>query len=215
LLAQQKHLQEIWDAKPACRGVYRDDRRAFIDDVTWELNEILSPQRPPVAPEVVKVVPVEPPKPWPPEDRGYSLAALRDGVLSVKKHFPNGSPLISDLRWSSRVSKRLWGFCRYSDKSITMNRVLNSPDVPLFVLEFLMFHEMLHADMPSAGHNPDFRARERGYFPSVEARKDAAGRGIKPGPSASPDFWRVRADMFFDTFQRSFAVDRPRASVDL
>ena len=40
---------------------------------------------------------------------------------------------------------------RYSDKSITINCVLDSPDIPYFVLEYLMFHEMLHAVMPGAG----------------------------------------------------------------
>ena len=215
LLAQQKHLQDIWDGKPACRSVYRDDQRAFVDDVTRELNDILSPPKPPVVPEVAKVVPKGPPNPWPSGERGHSLTALRDGVLAVKKHFPNGSPLIGDLRWSTRASVRLWGFCRYSDKSITLNCVLNSPDVPLFVVEFLMFHEMLHADMPSAGHNRDFRARERSYSPSIDALEDAAKRGVKPGPNASADFWRVRADMFFDTFERYFAPKKPGTGMDL
>ncbi len=215
LLAQQKFMQDIWDAKPACRGVYRDDQHAFIEDVSRELNNILSPPKPPAAPEVVKVVPTDAPRGWPEGERGYSLTALRDGVLSVKKHFPNGSPLIGDMRWSTRVTTSLWGFCRYSDKSITLNCVLNSPDVPLFVVEFLMFHEMLHADMPSAGHNRDFRQRERAYAPSLDALEDAQRRGVKPGPNASPDFWRVRADMFFDTFTRYYAHKKPGTGMDL
>jgi superfamily II DNA or RNA helicase len=215
LLAQQKHMQDVWEAKAACRGVYRDDQRAFIEDVTRELTNILSPPKPPAAPEVVKIVPHETPRPWPAGERGYSLTGLRDGVLSVKKHFPNGSPLIGELRWSKRATTSLWGFCRYSDKSITLNCVLNSPDVPLFVVEFLMFHEMLHADMPSAGHNRDFRQRERSYSPSVDAFEDATKRGIKPGPNAGADFWRVRADMFFDTFERYYAHRKPGAGMDL
>jgi ATP-dependent helicase IRC3 len=215
-LAQQKHIQDIWDSKPACRGVYRDDQRAFIDDVTREMNNIMSPPKPAAEPEVVKIVPnKEAPRPWPTGERGYSLTALREGVLSVKKHFPNGSPLVGELRWSNRVTTSLWGFCRYSDKSITLNCVLDSPDVPLFVVEFLMFHEMLHADMPSAGHNRDFRQRERSYAPSVEALEDATKRGIKPGPRAGADFWRVRADMFFDTFARYYAHKKPGAEMDL
>lgn len=214
-LEQRQYVQEIWDAKPACRGVYRDDQRAFVDDVTREMNDVLSPSKPAPEPEVVKLVPKGPPRAWPDGERGYSLVAARDGVLSVKKNFPNGSPLVGDLRWSQRASTRLWGFFRYSDKSVTINCVLNSPDVPLFVLEFLMFHEMLHADMPSAGHNRDFRQRERAYSPSLDALEDAAKRGIKPGPSAGPDFWRVRADMFFDTFQRYYTHKKPGTAMDL
>ena len=215
LLAQQKYLQDVWDTKAACRSVYRDDHRAFIDDVTREMNNILSPPKPPAEPEVVKLVPKLAPKAWPDGERGYSLTGLRDGVLSVKKHFPNGSPLVGELKWSTRATASLWGFCRYSDKSITLNCVLNSPDVPLFVVEFLMFHEMLHADMPSAGHNRDFRARERAYAPSIDALEDAKRRGIKPGPNAAPDFWRVRADMFFDTFERYYAAKKPGTGMDL
>jgi superfamily II DNA or RNA helicase len=215
LLAQQKYMQDIWDAKAACRSVYRDDQRAFIDDVTREMNNILSPPKPAAEPEVAKIVPTHAPKAWSDGERGYSLTALRDGVLSVKKHFPTGSPLLGDIRWSTRATSNLWGFCRYSDKSVTLNCVLNSPDVPLFVVEFLMFHEMLHADMPSAGHNRDFRARERSYAPSVEAREDATKRGIKPGPNAGPDFWRVRADMFLDTFERYYAHKKPGTRMDM
>lgn len=208
-LEQRQHIESIWTTQSACRSVYRDDPRAFVDDVTRELNDILSPPKPAPEPEVVALVPNGPPRAWPRDGQGYSLAAVRDGVLSVKRNFANGSPLLGDLRWSKRSSPNLWGFFRYSDKSVTINRVLNSPDVPLFVLEFLMFHEMLHADLPSAGHNRDFRQRERAYSPSLEALDDARKRGIKPGRNATPDFWRVRADMFFDTFQRYFTHDAP------
>ncbi len=214
-LEQQKHLLGIWEATPVCRSAYRDDQRAFLDDVTREVNNILAPPRPAPEPEIVKIVPTAAPKAWPAGERGHNLAGLRDGVLSVKRNFPNGSPLLGDLRWSTRPTTRLWGFHRYSDRSITINCVLNSPDVPVFVVEFLMYHEMLHADMPSAGHNPDFRQRERAYSPSLDALEDARKRGIKPGPNAGADFWRVRADMFFDTFQRYYAHKKPGTGMEL
>jgi len=206
---EEAHVQGIWSSKPACRSVYRDDYQAFLEDVSREKIMLVNAPKPELAPEVEKVVPKEAPRPWPSDQAGYSLVALRDSVSSVAKHFPHGTPLIGDLHWSSRALSRTWGFCRHSDKSITLNCVLNSPDVPLFVVEFLMFHEMLHADMPSAGHNKDFRLRERGYSPSAEALEDAVSRGIRPGAKASPDFWRVRADMFFDTFTRYYAHKRP------
>jgi hypothetical protein len=212
---ETKYLQEIWDTKPACRNVYRDYQNAFIDDVTREMNNFKSPPPPRVPPEIIKIVPENPPQSWPDGDRGYSLTALMDGVLSVKSHFPNGVPRIGDLRWSDRPTASLWGFFRYSDRNITLNCVLNSPDIPLFVVEFLMFHEMLHADMPGAGHNLDFRVRERSYTPSVEAAREAEKRGIKRGPNASNDFWRVRADQFFDTFQRYYAHKKPGTVMDL
>src|SRR5690606_12483058 len=189
-------LQTIWDEKPACRAVYRDDIIAFRDDVSREINDLVSPAPPAVPPEVEKIVPTQAPRAWPAEERGYSLVELRDGVLSVRKHFPNGPPHLGDLRWSKRALSGLWGFCRYSDKSITINCVLNSPDVPRYVMEFLMFHEMLHADMPSSGHNPDFRQRERSFEPSIGAVEEAGKLGIVRKAQSSGDFWRVRADNY-------------------
>ncbi len=214
-VAQQAHVQSLWDAKPACRAAYRDDQHALLEDISREINLIVAPPRPPAPADVVKIVPQTPPRAWPEGERGYSLVALRDGVLSVKKHFPEGSPTIGDLHWSKRPTTRVWGFYRYSDKSITVNCVLNSPDVPLFVVEFLMFHEMLHGAMPSSGHNRDFRQREQGYVPSVEATEDAARRGIKPGANPARDYWRVRGDTFLDTFQRYYAHKKPGSTMGM
>lgn len=177
--------------------------------------ERTTPQTAALAPEVEHVVPHSAPRAWPQGESGYSLVRLRDSVLSVKKHFPNGAPLVGDLRWTARPNPRLWGFCRYSDKSININCVLDSPDIPYFALEFLVFHEMLHADMPSAGHNRDFRARERSYTPSAEAIEDAERRGIRPGPNAGPQYWYVSADRFLMTFDRYYLHKRPGTTMEV
>jgi ATP-dependent helicase IRC3 len=208
-------VEDVWNAKSACRSVYRDDFTSFFEDVTRERTNLLAPPKPVMAPEVERIVPHAAPRAWADGEPGYSLVQLRDSVLSVKKNFPNGAPLVGDLRWTDRPNPRLWGFCRYSDKSITVNCVLDSPDIPYFVLEYLMFHEMLHADMPSAGHNRDFRARERGYVPSPEAVDDAAARGIKPGPKAGPQYWYVSAARFLDTFDRYYMHKRPGTKMEI
>jgi ATP-dependent helicase IRC3 len=212
---EQGFLQTLWTEKSACRSVYRDDIRSFFEDVTREVIERTTPQAAALAPEIEKIVPQAAPRAWPKGQSSYSLVRLRDSVLSVKKHFPSGAPLVGDLRWSTQPNPRLWGFCRYSDKSITINCVLDSPDIPYFVLEYLMFHEMLHADMPSAGHNRDFRARERSYAPSPEAIEDAEKRGIKPGPKAGPLFWYVSADRFLGTFDRYYQHKKPGTTMEV
>jgi hypothetical protein len=214
-LEEQEFLQKVWVDKSACRGVYRDDIRSFFEDVTREVIELTTPQAAVLAPVIETIVPRAAPRAWPDGQAGYSLVRLRDSVLSVKKHFPGGAPLVGDLRWSTRPSPGMWGFCRYTDKSITVNCVLDSPDIPYFVVEYLMLHEMLHADMPSAGHNRDFRARERAYTPSVEAIEDAAARGIKAGPKASPQFWYVSADRFLSTFDRYYLHKVPGTRMDM
>lgn len=212
---EQQLLQGIWEANTACRIVYRDDAHAFFEDVTRERTNLLAPPKEPPAPEVERIVPRSAPKAWPAGEAGYSLVRLRDSVLSVKRHFPEGPPLVSDLHWSERPMPRFWGFCRYSDHSITINCVLDSPDIPYFVLEYLMFHEMLHAAMPSAGHNRDYRARERGYTPSLDALEDAARRGITPGPKAGSQFWFVSASRFLDTFNRYYLHKRPGTTMEI
>jgi hypothetical protein len=200
-------LQATWDSQPACRTVYRQDVRSFFEDVDREILERTTPENPALPPEIQALVPTAAPLAWP-AGEGYSLVRLRDSVFSVKKHFPSGPPFVADLRWSGKPMW-YWGIWRYSDQSITISCVLDSPDIPYFVLEYLMFHELLHADMPSAGHNRDFRERERGYTPSIEAREDAERRGVRPGPKAGPNFWYVTADRFLATFDRHFLKRRP------
>jgi hypothetical protein len=102
---------------------------------------------------------------------------------------------------------RLWGFYQYANRAVVINPVLNSPDVPVYVMEFLLYHELLHADMPSAGHNPDYRRREHMFVPSAVARADAEKRGHMPG--TAKDAWMVLADQFLGTFEEYFAMRAP------
>lgn len=205
--AKQRFLLGIWDQIPACGFVYRDNFHAFLEDVGREENLLLNPPPPPVEPEIERLVPTATPRAWGDGQSGYNLVTLRDVVLATRQHFPNGTPKLGDLRWMDRVSKRMFGFCRYSDGSISINPTLNSPDVPRFVMEFLMYHELLHADMPYAGHNPDFKARERLFVPSPEALDEALRSGIKPATTTGT--WRARADGFFDTFQKRWIIGKP------
>jgi hypothetical protein len=204
---KQRFLLGIWDQIPACGFVYRDNFHAFLEDVGREENLLLNPPPPPVEPEVEQLVSTATPRAWGNGEPGYNLVALRDIVLAAKQHFPSGAPKLGDLRWMDRVSKRMFGFCRYSDGNISINPTLNSPDVPRFVMEFLMYHELLHADMPYAGHNPDFKARERLFVPSSEALDEALRSGIKAATTTGA--WRARADGFLDTFQNRWVVGKP------
>ena len=206
-------LQKTWDESPACDFVYRSDYFSYLEDVNRAELDLTQVRSPEAVPEVIAVVPTGAPSPWPSGHQGHSLVALREAVLSVPKHFPQGTPLVGDLRWSDRAVRSYWGIYRYSDRSITLNCVLDSPDIPLFVLEYLMFHEMLHADMPSAGHNRDFRRREWGFRPTAEAITDANRRGIQV--SSANHGWFVRADAFFGTFARYFTMERPGSRMSL
>lgn len=60
------------------------------------------------------------------------------------------------------------GSYSYEDNLIRIHRVLDDPGVPRLVVEAVVHHELLHADMPPEIHNgrryfhtPEFRRRER------------------------------------------------------
>jgi hypothetical protein len=161
--AEAERLAQVWAENPACAVVYRQDEAAFREEVGRERTKLMNArlQRPKTDPVVAAIVPQSPPRPWPEGDHGRSLSELLAAVIAVKRHFPAGAPMLGELRWMNRTSKRLWGFFRFQDKCVALNPLLDSPDVPRFVVEFVLYHELLHGDMPSAGHNPDFRARER------------------------------------------------------
>ena len=60
------------------------------------------------------------------------------------------------------------GSYSYEDFLIRIHRLLDDPNVPRYVVEAVVYHEMLHADMPPEVrggrrlfHTPEFRRRER------------------------------------------------------
>lgn len=62
------------------------------------------------------------------------------------------------------------GSYSYEDRLIRIHRVLDDPEVPRYVVEAVVYHELLHADMPPEVvngrrhfHTPEFRRRERIY----------------------------------------------------
>lgn len=206
-IAEAELLAKVWCDNPACAVVYRGDEAAFREEVGRERTRLLNAtiNKPKTDPTMTAIVPKSPPRTWPAGVEGRSLTKLMEAVIAVKRHFPQGAPpMLGNLRWMAREGTRLWGFFRYHDKSLALNPLLDSPDVPRFVAEFVMLHELLHADMPSAGHNADFRARERQFLASPAAIEEAKQLGIAPGPNAPIDYWRVRAETFLDTFERNF-----------
>ena len=87
------------------------------------------------------------------------------------------APLSLDYGWGRRARHRRplktlrLGSYRDTPPRITIHPVLDHATVPEFMVQFVLFHEMLHAAIPptrSPGgrrvlHGPDFRARERAH----------------------------------------------------
>ncbi len=110
-----------------------------------------------------------------------------------------------NLRCGRRRSASLQlGSYSYEDRLIRLHRVLDHPEVPRHVVEAVVYHEMLHADMPPEVrggkryfHTPEFRRRERLYrnlpraerwigenMPALLQARTAMTGGKKPGKMA-------------------------------
>jgi hypothetical protein len=95
----------------------------------------------------------------------------------VNRRFFNDQIEIQKIGWSVR---RSWGRLGHYDPAhhtITLSPVLDSPKVPRFVVDFIVYHEMLHAVFEGAEdygfhrhHPPVFRRTERAH-PDYEAVK--------------------------------------------
>jgi hypothetical protein len=112
-----------------------------------------------------------------PRGRWFDLAALFDKVND--EHFQGG--IQARIGWGRMPGKRRrksirLGVYDHQTREIRIHPALDRPDVPLYFVEFIIFHEMLHQLFPSSGedgrrvHHPRaFRDRERAYPRFAEA----------------------------------------------
>ena len=102
---------------------------------------------------------------------------LQEIFRDINRRFFNDQIEIRKIGWGIR---RSWGRLGHYDpthNTITLSPVLDSPDVPRFVVDFIVYHEMLHAvfgDEKNYGfrrhHPPVFSRTERSH-PDYEAVK--------------------------------------------
>lgn len=86
------------------------------------------------------------------------------------------------LGWSRRPSRTMLGHYDPSHNAIIVSRFLDRSIVPPFVVEYVLFHEMLHLRFPvqhrgarRCVHTPDFKAAEK-EFPAIQQAKDLLRR---------------------------------------
>lgn len=81
------------------------------------------------------------------------------------------------LTWSARKTFRILGHHDAAHETIVVSRSLDARKVPKYVVEFVVYHEMLHIFHPTIhrsgrryNHTPDFRRDERqfAYFDEAE-----------------------------------------------
>ncbi|MBI4445452.1 MAG: hypothetical protein HY645_06025 [Acidobacteria bacterium] len=97
----------------------------------------------------------------------YDLAKIFDEVN--RKHF-GSSVQVSCLSWSRRGSRTVLGHYDDAQGAIVINRLLDRPGVPPIVIEYVLFHEMLHSLMGEkvqngrrCVHHKSFRDAERRF----------------------------------------------------
>jgi predicted SprT family Zn-dependent metalloprotease len=108
---------------------------------------------------------------------------LMEIFLSLNREYFGGR-LSSLITWGARgprraVRKRTLGSYCGSTDTIRINPVLDSGKVPRYYVEFVLYHEMLHADVgmeKGRVHSREFRRRER-LFRHYERAIAFEGRG--------------------------------------
>jgi hypothetical protein len=92
------------------------------------------------------------------------------GRLAVDITWGRGPGVSQPCRRRTRTSSLQLGSYSYEDNLIRLHRALDQPGVPRHVLEAVVYHELLHADLPPVTrngrrffHTPEFHRRERLY----------------------------------------------------
>jgi len=208
----EDELTEIFETNELCRKTYKNIFQNFYEEVSREIDRRIFARR------KSKESPIEEPKSlknkaslksW--DGYGYDLNLLaksvvyRDNDEVNKLLFPNGEPPKYSISYTDKEVKTYFGICRYSNKTIKMNKILNSPDIPRFVVEFVLYHEILHADMPNNGHDAAFRERERKFIPSEDAVKDAEKFSYSFEDTISY-YWYTKANQFLYSLEKKYDI---------
>lgn len=111
----------------------------------------------------------------PPRGQRYDLEKIFD---ELNARFFEGMLTQAQLGWSPHRSRSILGHYDSAHGSITISRWFDSPAVPRYLVEYLVFHEMLHIKFPverdghrRVVHSRAFREAERRFPYYEEARR--------------------------------------------
>jgi Protein of unknown function DUF45 len=106
-----------------------------------------------------------------PQGRHFDLSRLFD---SLNEKYFAGTLVRPHLGWSKRTWRRQFGCYDPGPNQILLNRRMDHPTVPQFVVEYVLFHEMLHVKHPTrrsgctlVSHSREFRVEEK-LFPEFD-----------------------------------------------
>jgi len=99
--------------------------------------------------------------------RHLDLNVLFDGL---NQHYFGGSLDKPRLSWSAKKSRHVLGRYDATHHTIFISRIFDTASIPPYVVEYVMFHEMLHVKHQSRVHNsrmiihtPEFKREERSF----------------------------------------------------
>lgn len=111
----------------------------------------------------------------PPQGRHFDLETLFDQLNS--KYFES-SLRRPHIGWSTRNWRRQFGCYDPGPNQILLNRRMDREGVPQFVVEYVLFHEMLHVKHPTrrsgcslVSHSREFRQEEKRFEDFDRARR--------------------------------------------
>ena len=112
----------------------------------------------------------------PPRGQVYNLQTV---FCRLNRRYFSGRLRGVKIGWSLRKSRSVLGHFDPAHRAIVISRALDHPRTPRFVLEFLIYHEMLHLKFPPLRrarrrvfHSREFRQAEKRFPRSTEARKE-------------------------------------------
>lgn len=108
----------------------------------------------------------------PPRGRHHDLEAI---FQELNQRFFQGQIPVSRLGWSRHHSRRILGHYDSGHETIIVSRKLDSPAIPRYLVEYIVYHEMLHVRFPverrghrRVVHSREFREAEK-QFPQYES----------------------------------------------
>jgi hypothetical protein len=106
-----------------------------------------------------------------PQGHAHDLEEL---FQDLNRRFFDGLLAQPRLSWSPRVSRRMLGHWDPAHNAIIISRIFDRPGTPRFLVEYILYHEMLHLKYPAeyrrqrrCVHTPAFKRDER-MFPRYD-----------------------------------------------
>jgi len=110
-----------------------------------------------------------------PQGVHFELGSIFDQLN--QKYF-QGALQRPQIGWSTRGWRRQFGCYDPGPNHILLNRRMDRPGIPQFVVEYVLYHEMLHVKHPTrrsgcslVSHSREFREEEKRFTEFARARR--------------------------------------------